>query len=165
MSSSLISLSRIFGCFNVSLTAAITWICHCVHRTHETTNRKKWTVQTQGGDCDSWRGGWGWAGEAVVKLAGAAWPLSRCRHRAGLDRAGSLSKYLHANWCYLIHLSVKRFHHFKNWKGGGSLVALSWQFDSDCIIRACFYNKQELSCTIRHARRHRPLSPLHPTPC
>lgn len=43
-------------------------------------------------------------------------------------------------------------------------MALSWQFDSDFIIRAWFYNKQELSCPIRHARWRSPSPPdsLHP---
>lgn len=49
-------------------------------------------------------------------------------------------------------------------------MALSWQFNSDFIIRPWFYNKQELSCLIRHARQRSP-SPTcstppttHPTP-
>lgn len=78
---------------------------------------------------------------------------------AGLVRAASLSRYLHANWCHLIpRPTVARFHKFKNWRGRAPPVALSWQFDSDFIIRACFYNKRELSCLIRHARQ-RPLAP------
>lgn len=31
-----------------------------------------------------------------------------------------LSEYLHANWCYWLHLSVKRFHKLKYWRGAGS---------------------------------------------
>lgn len=69
-----------------------------------------------------------------------------------LGRPGSLSRDLHANWCYWIHLSVMCFHRFKNWRRRASLMALSSQFDSGSIIRACVYNKQELSRLIRHAR-------------
>lgn len=85
------------------------------------------------------------------------WPNQRCAAHlhvgcADLGFVGLLSKDLHANWPYWIHLSVMCFHEFKNWRRQGSLLALSWQFDSGFIIRAWFYNKQELSCLIRHAR-------------
>lgn len=57
-------------------------------------------------------------GWRVVGAAGViSWRCSAAHLHVGcadLGHAGSLSKYLHANWCYLIHLSVKRFHNFKN---------------------------------------------------
>lgn len=138
------------------------------------TNGKKWPVPTQGGDCDRGVVGvWGWwRTEDGVEGCWACGVNSRsgsgvhlCVIWAELGLASLLSKYLHANWCYLIHLSVKRFHNFKNWRGGGPLMALSWQFDSDFIIRAWCYNKQELSCPIRHARWRSPSPPdsLHPS--
>ncbi len=43
-------------------------------------------------------------------------------------------------------------------------MALRWQFDSDFIIRAWFYNKQGLSCSIRHAWRRSPSPRLAPPP-
>lgn len=111
-----------------------------------------------------WELGRGLLGCGVISRSCSATHL-RVR-LADLGCTGSLSKYLHANWCYLIHLSVMRFHKFKNWRRRAPPVALSWQFDSDFIIRAWFYNKQELSCLIRHARRrspgphrHRPKAP------
>lgn len=103
-----------------------------------------------------WRLTEGLLGRGVISQSRA---LRAARSPAVSGRAASLSRHLHANWCYLIlHPSVARFHKFKNWRGRAPPVALSWQFDSDFIIRACFYNKQELSCLIRHARR-RPLAP------
>lgn len=119
----------------------------------------------KGPDCDGW---WesgplglteGLLGRGVISRS-----CSAARSPTGLGRGASLSRYLHANGCYLIpHPSVARFHKFKNWRGRAPPVALSWQFDSDFIICACFYNKQELSCLIRHARR-RPVAPPPPLP-
>lgn len=160
-----VSLSSVFGCFGVFLIAT-----NSQQPKHELvimkTNGKKWAVPTQGADCDSWwvGGAWGWVsmgwGCGVISQSCSAAHLRvDC---ADLGHAGSLSKYLHANWCYLIQLSVMRFQKFKNWRRRGSLVALSWQFDSDFIIRAWFYNKQELSCLIRHARRCSPPPPPPP---
>lgn len=40
---------------------------------------------------------------------------------------------------------------FINWREWSFLLPLRRQFDSDFIIRAWFYNKQELSCLIRQA--------------
>lgn len=99
------------------------------------------------GDCDIW-GQWG---DSVISQ-GSGVPLTCVLAVQILGWPGSLSKDLHANWCYWIHLSVTCFHKFKNWRRQGSLVALSWQFDSGSIIRAWVYNKQELSRLIRHAQ-------------
>lgn len=103
--------------------------------------------------------------EGLLGRSVISWSCSVAHSPAGLGRAASLSGYLHANRCYLIpHPSVARFHNFKNWRGRAPPVALSWQFDSDFIIRPCFYNKQELSCLIRHARQRPLASPPPPPP-
>lgn len=94
---------------------------------------------------------WGqWGGRVISQGSGV--PLTCVLAVQILGCPGSLSKDLHANWCYWIHLGVMCFHKFKYWRRWGSLVALSWQFDSGSIICAWVYNKQELSRLIRYAQ-------------
>lgn len=113
-----------------------------------------WTQTESTMNCGCFEGNsdiWGQWGRGVISQGGGV-PLTCVLAVQIVGRPGSLSKDLHANWCYWNHLSVIRFHKFKNWRRRGSLVALSWQFDSGSIIRAWVYNKQELSRLIRHAR-------------
>lgn len=56
---------------------------------------------------------WGqWGGGVVSQGSGV--PRTCVLAVQILGRPGLLSRDLHANWCYWIHLSVMCFHKFKN---------------------------------------------------
>lgn len=139
----------VLWCFHYCyrLSATETWICHCVHSSHQ----KKKIVPTQGGDCNSW---WVVGGVGVVEwwrsgyrvesywacvvISSSGSGAHLCLVSADLGLASLLSKYLHANWCYLIHLSVKCFQNFKKLKrrrsSRGSQLAVWFRFYYPCLV-------------------------------
>lgn len=112
--------SCMFGCFGVSGSQNMNLSSRKLMERNELCPLKGLIV-TVGELAGAWE--WWWGGRRALGGGGQwgrgviSWSCSAAHLRvsfADLGRAGSLSKYLHANWCYLIHLSVMRFHKFKN---------------------------------------------------